>query len=166
VLVDRAASVQNCSPRHRSQAFFVIFPRPVWGANIANARPRLAALGTDYEPHGSKKSTMTRMPGRDHRSFQLSSIAMRRISTPYLAILLYLEYNVARTVARKGGGKPADRDIRLSRRVDLLTRLTLHAIGRLVIDAREQDWFCAILLTHISYPRHNSEIGSSGMAIQ
>ena len=31
------------------------------------------------------------------------------ISIPYLAILLSLEYNVARTVARQGGGKPADR---------------------------------------------------------
>jgi hypothetical protein len=38
------------------------------------------------------------------------SIAIWRIiSTPYLEILVCLEYNVARTVARKGGGKPADR---------------------------------------------------------
>jgi hypothetical protein len=33
----------------------------------------------------------------------------RIISTPYLEKLVCLEYNVARTVARKGGGKPADR---------------------------------------------------------
>src|SRR5271169_6401675 len=33
----------------------------------------------------------------------------RIISTPHLEILVCLEYNVARTVARKGGGKPADR---------------------------------------------------------
>jgi hypothetical protein len=33
----------------------------------------------------------------------------RIISPPYLEILVCLEYNVARTVARKGGGKPADR---------------------------------------------------------
>ena len=38
------------------------------------------------------------------------SIAIWRIiSTPDLEILVCLEYNVARTVARKGGGKPADR---------------------------------------------------------
>jgi hypothetical protein len=40
------------------------------------------------------------------------SITMWRIiSTPDLEILVCLEYNynVARTVARKGGGKPADR---------------------------------------------------------
>jgi hypothetical protein len=38
---------------------------------------------------------------------ELARVGM--ISTPYLEILLSLEYNVARTVARKGGGKPADR---------------------------------------------------------
>jgi hypothetical protein len=35
--------------------------------------------------------------------------ASRIISTAYLEIFVCLEYNVARTVARKGGGKPADR---------------------------------------------------------
>jgi hypothetical protein len=45
---------------------------------------------------------MTRKPGRDRAIWRI-------IFTPYLEILVCLEYNVARTVARKGGGKPADR---------------------------------------------------------
>jgi hypothetical protein len=34
---------------------------------------------------------------------------LRQLSTPYLEILVRFEYNVAGTVARKGGGKPAGR---------------------------------------------------------
>jgi len=45
---------------------------------------------------------------RSQRS-ALSLAIWRIISTAYLEILVCVEYNVARTVARKGGGKPADR---------------------------------------------------------
>ena len=47
--------------------------------------------------------------GRSSAFGRRSRDRSRIISTPYLEKLVCLEYNVARTVARKGGGKPADR---------------------------------------------------------
>ena len=74
------------------------------------------------------------------------------ISTPNLKILLCQKATSPGQSRGKAGGEPADRNVRLSRRVDLLTRLMLHAIGRLSMNARARDWFCAILLAHTTYP--------------
>jgi hypothetical protein len=105
-------------------------------AGYGQRRSRLMMLAVEHAgqnehdqgqgPASQGKIRVSNLPDRD----------MAHFSTPNLEILLSLEYNVARTVARKGGGEPADRNVRLSQRVDLLTRLTLHAIGRLSMSAR------------------------------
>jgi hypothetical protein len=87
-----------------------------------------------------------RAPRSQHPDFR---IAIWRIF-PHPILNYCCALNLTTTVARKGGAQACLPQCRLSRRVDLLTRLTLHAIRRMSARARVR--FCAILLRHISYP--------------
>jgi hypothetical protein len=74
-----------------------------------------------------------------------------QVNQPRLTVENLSEYNVARTVARRAGASllPA---VRLSRRVDLLTRLIYVPLSDSRWGAQPRCRFCSILLTHVTYP--------------
>jgi hypothetical protein len=74
-----------------------------------------------------------------------------QVNQPRLTVENLSEYNVARTVARRAGASllPA---VRLSRRIDLLTRLIYVPLSDSRWGAQPRCRFCSILLTHVTYP--------------
>jgi hypothetical protein len=79
------------------------------------------------------------------------------LSTPYLEILLCLDYNVARTVARRAGASLLTASLTVPARRPAYA--ALRAIGRPMRSPRAPDWRCAILLTRVTYPHRVCETG-------